>query len=41
MNHIISNLYMKLGKKRSTSREKAIEEVEIQTIDDQLGDEPM
>ena len=41
MNHIISKMYMKLGKKRSTSRAKTILEVEIQTIDDQFGDKPM
>ena len=41
MNHIILKMYMKLGKKRSTSRAKTILEVEIQTIDDQFGDKPM
>jgi hypothetical protein len=41
MNHMISTMYTKLGKKRSTSRAKTILEVEIQTIDDRFGDEPM
>ena len=34
-----SSRVMKLGKKRSTSR--TILDVEIQTIDDQFGEEPM
>jgi hypothetical protein len=42
MNNLISKMYTsKFGKKRSTSRTKTILEVEIQTIDDQFGDEPM
>jgi len=41
MNHMISKMYKKLGKTRSTSRTKTILEVEIQTIDDRFGDEPM
>ena len=41
MNHMISKLYTKLGKKRSTSRTKTILEVEIQEIDDRFGDVPM
>jgi hypothetical protein len=40
-NTLITKLYTKLGKKRSTSRTKTILEVEIQTIDDRFGDEPM
>ena len=40
MNHVISKLYIKLGKKRSTSRAKTILEVEIQEIDDRFGDVP-
>ena len=40
MNHMISKLYTKLGKKRSTSRAKTILEVEIQEIDDRFGDVP-
>ena len=38
---IISTMYIKLGKKRSTSRTKTILEVEIQMIDDKFGDKPM
>jgi len=38
---LITKLYTKLGKKRSTSRTKTILEVELQTIDDRFGDEPM
>ena len=34
-------MYTKLGEKRSTSRAKTILEIEIQTIDDRFGDEPM
>ena len=41
MNHVISKLYIKLGKKRSTSRAKTILEVEIQEIDDRFGNVPM
>jgi hypothetical protein len=41
MNHIISKMYTKLGEKISTSRAKTILEVELQTIDDRFGDEPM
>jgi hypothetical protein len=41
MNNLISKMYTKLGKKRSTSRTKSILEVELQTIDDRSGDEPM
>ena len=40
MNHMISKLYMKMGKKRSTSRTKTVLEVEIQEIDDRFGDVP-
>ena len=38
MNHMISKLYTKLGRKRSTSRAKTVLEVEIQEIDDRFGD---
>jgi hypothetical protein len=41
MNHMISKMYTKLGKKRSTSQAKTILDVELQTIDDRFGDEPM
>ena len=41
MNSLMSTLYAKLGKKRSTSRAKTILEVEVQTIEDRFGDEPM
>ena len=41
MNHMISKLYTKLGKRRSTSREQTVSEVETQMIDDRYGDEPM
>ena len=41
MNYLISKLYTKLGEKRSTSRAKTVSEVEIQEIEDQVGDEPM
>ena len=34
MNHMISKMYRKLGKKRSTSRAQTVMEVETQTIDD-------
>jgi hypothetical protein len=37
---LISQLYKKLGKHRSTSRDKAILEVEEQVIEDRFGDEP-
>jgi phage terminase large subunit GpA-like protein len=40
-NTLITKSYTKLGKKRSTSREKTILEVELQTIYDRFGDEPM
>ena len=38
---LISQLYKKLGKNRSTSRDKAITEVEEQVIEDRFGDVPM
>ena len=38
---MISKLYMKVGKKRSTSRAKTVLEVKMQEIDDRFGDEPM
>ena len=41
MNNLISTMYKKLGKRRSNSRTKPILEVEIQTIEDRFGDEPM
>ena len=41
INHLIAQLYNKLGKKRSTSREQTVLEVETQQIDDRFGDEPM
>ena len=41
MNHMISKMYTKLGKKRSTSRAKTETEIEKQKIDDRFGDEPM
>ena len=41
MNHMISKLYTKLGKKQSTSREQTVLEVETQMIDDRYGDTPM
>ena len=41
MNHMISKLYQKLGEKRSTSQARTVLEVEIQTINDRFGDEPM
>jgi hypothetical protein len=34
-------MYNKLGKKRSTSREQTVMEVEKQMIDDRYGDEPV
>jgi hypothetical protein len=37
---LISQMYTKLGKHRSTSREKAILEVEEQVIEDRFGDVP-
>ena len=40
VNHLISKLYNKLGKKRSTSREQTVLEVGTQMIDDRYGDEP-
>jgi hypothetical protein len=38
---LISQMYTKLGKKRSTSRYKTVLDVEEQTIDDRFGDVPM
>jgi hypothetical protein len=38
---LISQMYEKLGKHRSTSREKAIIEVEEQVIEETFGDVPM
>jgi RecA-family ATPase len=38
---LISQMYTKLGKHRSTSRDKAIIEVEEQVIEDRFGDVPM
>jgi predicted choloylglycine hydrolase len=38
---LISQLYKTLGKSRSTSRDKAITEVEEQVIEDRFGDVPM
>jgi hypothetical protein len=38
---LISQLYKKLGKHRSISRDKAIPEVEEQVIEDRVGDVPM
>jgi hypothetical protein len=38
---LISQMYKKLGKHRSTSRDKAIIEVEEQVIEDRFGDVPM
>jgi hypothetical protein len=38
---LISQMYEKLGKHRSTSREKEILEVEEQLIEDRFGDVPM
>jgi hypothetical protein len=37
---LISQIYKKLGKRRSTSRDKAILEVEEQVIEDRCGDVP-
>ena len=37
---LITKLYTKLGKKRSTSRTKEVLEVEEQTIEDRFGDVP-
>jgi RecA-family ATPase len=37
---LISQMYKKLGKNRSTSRDKAIQEVEEQVIEDRFGDVP-
>jgi hypothetical protein len=37
---LISQMYKNLGKKRSTSRDKAILEVEEQVIEDRFGDVP-
>jgi hypothetical protein len=37
---LISQMYKKLGKTRSTSRDKAIQEVEEQVIEDRFGDVP-
>jgi (p)ppGpp synthase/HD superfamily hydrolase len=39
-NNLISQMYKKLGKNRSTSRDKAIQEVEEQVIEDRFGDVP-
>ena len=41
MNHMISKLYTKPGRKQSTSKAKTVLEVEIQMTDDGSGDEPM
>ena len=41
VNHLITKMYNKLGKKRSTSREQTVMDVEKQMIDDRYGDEPM
>jgi hypothetical protein len=38
---LISQMYKKLGEKRSTSRDKTVLDVEEQTIDDRFGDVPM
>jgi (p)ppGpp synthase/HD superfamily hydrolase len=38
--NLISQMYKKLGKNRSTSRDKAIQEVEEQVIEDRFGDVP-
>jgi hypothetical protein len=38
---LISQMYKKLGKNRSTSGDKAITEVEKQVIEDRFGDVPM
>jgi hypothetical protein len=38
---LISQIYTKLGKTRSTSRDLAIQEVEEQIIEDRFGDVPM
>jgi hypothetical protein len=38
--NLISQMYKKLGKKWSTSRDKAIQEVEEQVIEDRFGDVP-
>ena len=40
VNNLITALYTKLGKKRSTSREQTALEVGTQMIDDRFGDEP-
>jgi hypothetical protein len=37
---LISQMYKKLGTNRSTSRDKAIQEVEEQVIEDRFGDVP-
>jgi hypothetical protein len=37
---LISQMYKKLGKYRETSRDKAIQEVEEQVIEDRFGDVP-
>jgi hypothetical protein len=37
---LISQKYKKLGKNRSTSRDKAIQEVEEQVTEDRFGDVP-
>jgi hypothetical protein len=38
---LISQMYKKLGKHKSTSRDKAIIKVEEQVIEDRFGDVPM
>jgi hypothetical protein len=38
---LISQMYKKLGKKRSTSRDKTVLDVEEEMIDDRFGDVPM
>ena len=37
-NQLISEMYNKLGEKRTTSREQTVSEVETQMIDDRYGD---
>ena len=41
VNHLITKMYNKLEKKRSTRREQTVTDVEKQMIDDRYGDEPM
>jgi len=38
--NLISEMYTNLGKRRSTSREKSVMDIEEQTIDDRFGDVP-